>query len=117
MPPTAAIPRFTVNFPRNAGQPTLFSSLLEAFVGTVGIDAELDREVAFAFGESGHVFHGVAFRCSALIAFRGLLYGLSRLIEEAPNAFRNARDRGYGIGDQIPRDIRAGLQPPASQPA
>ena len=78
---------------------------LEDFVRTVGIDPELDGEVAFGFGESGHVLHGVAFRRSGLAAFRGFLHGLSRLIEEAPNAFRNAGDRGYGIGDQIPGDI------------
>ncbi len=59
----------------------------------------------FGFGKSGHVLHGVAFRRSGLAAFRGFLHGLSRLIEEAPNAFRNAGDRGYGIGDQIPGDI------------
>ena len=55
-PPTAAIPRSTVNFPRKAGQATLFSSL-EYFVRAVGINPKLDREVAFGFGESAHVLH------------------------------------------------------------
>src|SRR5271165_7270701 len=83
----------------------LVQLFLEDFVRTVGVDPELDGEVAFGFGESGHVLDGVAFRRSGLAASRGFLHGLSRLIEEAPNALRNAGDRGYGIGDQIPGDI------------
>src|SRR5271165_1819856 len=87
-PPTAAIPEVHGELSQKRRPGDLVQLFLEDFVRTVGIDPELDGEVAFGFGESGHVLHRVAFRRSGLAALRGFLYGLSRLIEEAPNAFR-----------------------------
>jgi hypothetical protein len=99
-PPTAAIPRSTVNFPRKAGQATLFSSL-EYFVRAVGINPKLDREVAFGFGESAHVLHEAAVCGVALAAFRNLLHGLSGLIEELQMPLGTLEIVGTGLLTKI----------------
>ncbi len=61
--------------------------LLEDLVLAVGIDPEIDGEVAFGFGEPGHVRDDAT--CSAaygLPDLGGLLHGLTRLIEESPKS-------------------------------
>ena len=89
---------------------------LEDFVRSIWIDPELNAEVPFDFEESSHVLHDVAFCRGGLLAFRGFLHGLSCSIEKAPDASRNAGDRGHGIGDQILGDLERGFRPPVPRP-